>query len=261
MSNRSPQNADAQVTATSASPSKSARLVVEALQTRIFRAGADLVEFVAEALQGHSVEGKVLAITSKIVSLSEGATVPEGSIAKADLIAKEADTHLGIGGMGVHLTIKHSLLIPSAGIDESNSENGDYILFPKDPYASAKRIHQTLKQRLQLSNFGILITDSCPPPLRRGVIGVSLAHWGFKATRSFVGEKDLFGRELQMTTVNVVDSLAAMAVFAMGEANESAPLALVSGVDLEFTDSSSVDEIAMPAADDLYSPLFKKHQE
>ncbi|RYZ66854.1 MAG: hypothetical protein EOP05_18525 [Proteobacteria bacterium] len=154
--------------------------------------------------------------------------------------------------------MKHGLLIPSAGIDESNSEQDQFILFPKDPFASAKRLHDELAKKLKLSNLGVIITDSCPPPLRMGVIGVSLAHWGFKPTRSFVGAKDLFGRKLSMTRVNLVDSVAAMAVLSMGEANESRPLAIVEGVELEFTDATSLAEIAIKSEDDLYSPLFKK---
>lgn len=239
------------------------KLSVEAISTPIFSQGVDLAYFITSAIQklyeaesGFSLEGKVLAVTSKVVSIAEGAVVSKKEISKRDLILREADHSFGTGGMGVELTIKHGLLIPSAGIDESNSENDEFILFPKDPFNSAKRLHADLSRVFQLKNFGVLITDSCPPPLRIGVIGVSLAHWGFKPTRSFINSKDLFGRELKMTRVNLVDSMAAMAVLAMGEANESCPLALIEGVELEFAPETSLREIAIPAEDDLYSPLF-----
>jgi coenzyme F420-0:L-glutamate ligase/coenzyme F420-1:gamma-L-glutamate ligase len=72
-----------------------------------------------------------------------------------------------------------------------------------------------------------------------------------------VGRPDVFGRTLKYTSVDVVDSLAAMAVFAMGEAEDCSPLAVISGAKLEFTNSTSKDEIAISLEEDLYYPLLK----
>ena len=63
------------------------------------------------------------------------------------------------------LTMKNNILIPTAGIDESNGK-GYYILWPKDPYQSAKKIYNFIKQEFKLNNFGIIISDSHCVPLR-----------------------------------------------------------------------------------------------
>lgn len=233
------------------------KVSVEAIRTDVLRAADDLHHFLKKHLAGKVDDGCVVAITSKIVSIAEGRVVPKSQHEKRDLVLREADVYLGEGGYGIELTVKHGLLIPSAGIDESNSEGENFILYPTDPYASAARIGKFLRSEFGLRNLGVILTDSHTMLLRRGVTGISLAHWGVKATRSLVGHPDVFGKELKFTSVDVVDSLAAMAVFVMGEANEQCPLAVVSGAKLEFTDSSSCEEIAIPLKDDLYFPILE----
>jgi F420-0:gamma-glutamyl ligase len=226
-------------------------------RTEIFTRGEDLVDFVVRSIPSDRVaEGMVLAITSKIVSLAEGAVVPRSEIEKSALIRREADAFLGETLFGVALTIKHGILIPSAGIDESNSADAGYILFPADPYASARRLWEALRKRWNLSRLGIIITDSHTQALRKGVTGIGLSHWGFRATRNLVGTNDLFGREMKMTHVNVLDALAVSAVYAMGEVAERRPLALVYGSGAEFTSESSASEISIAREEDLYGHLL-----
>jgi F420-0:gamma-glutamyl ligase len=227
------------------------------LRTPVFSAGEDLIDFVVRGIPRERISEKmILAITSKIVSIAEGALVPRGEIGKAELIHREAETYLGETLYGVALTIKYGILIPSAGIDESNSVDGSFILFPKDPYASARKLHSALRKAWEVRDLGIIITDSHTQPLRKGVTGIGLAHWGFKATRDLVGEKDLFGREMKMTHVNVLDALAVSAVYGMGEVAERRPLALIYGSGAEFTESSSSAEITIAREDDLYGHLL-----
>jgi F420-0:gamma-glutamyl ligase len=230
---------------------------VRPIRTEIFAAGDGLEDFVFRSIPKDLVrEGMILAITSKIISLAEGAVVPRAGISKGDLIRREADAFLGETLFGVCLTIKHGILIPSAGIDESNSATGDYILFPKDPYASARKLHEGLSRRWDLKQWGIVVTDSHTQPLRKGVTGIGLAHWGFKATRDLIGSPDLFGREAKMTHVNVLDAVAGAAVYRMGEIAERCPLALVYGSRAEFTQSSSAKEIQISLEEDLYGALI-----
>jgi F420-0:gamma-glutamyl ligase len=240
----------------SVNPSHS--LQVTPVKTRTFKPGEDLAEFVLESLQGAKIEEEtVLAVTSKIVSLSENRLVHhEGP--KAELIRRESDHYFGEVGYGCHLTIKHGLFIPSAGIDESNSETGGFILYPEDPFQSACRLWERLRREWRIERLGILITDSHTTPLRRGVTGISLSHWGFQAVKNLVGTPDLFGRPLKVTTVNAADALASAAVYMMGEGNESQPLALLEGASVRFTRATDPKEVQIPYEDDLYSPLFKK---
>ena len=127
---------------------------------------------------------------------------------------------------GIDLTIKNNILIPNAGIDESNGA-GYFILWPKDPYKSARQIHQYLKKRFKIKNIGIIITDSKTTPLRWGTTGTSLAHYGFLALNNYIGREDIFGRKLRFTRANIADGLAAAAVCAMGEGSEQTPLCLI----------------------------------
>lgn len=232
-------------------------LQVQAISTRTYHLGDSFEDFLKENLQGALQEGDILAVTSKVVSLSENRVVQKSTMDKKKLIQKEADHYLGEIGYGCHLTIKQGLLVPSAGVDESNTEGEFYILYPLDPFQSAKRIHEAIKKEFSIKNMGVLLTDSRTMPLRRGVLGVALSYYGFKGVQSKIGEKDLFGRELRMTQINIADALAAAAVFSMGEGNEGCPLAILKAK-VEFMESLSNQELQIPVDEDLYKPFLKK---
>ncbi|RZA00336.1 MAG: hypothetical protein EOP11_18430 [Proteobacteria bacterium] len=236
---------------------KSKSVTVTPVRSAVFHRGDSLFEYLKAQLHGQLEDGAVVAVTSKIVSLAENRVAPKEGTTKRALVEKEAGTYLGMGNHGVELTITHGLLIPSAGIDESNSESGDYILFPEDPFASAAAIGRYLRSEFNLKHLGVILTDSHSSPLRLGVTGLSLSHWGIKGTQSLVGAPDIFGKELKFTSVNVVDSLATMAVFTMGEADNRCPLAVIKGAEVEFTEQTSPAEIVVKPEDDLYWPLLK----
>ncbi len=231
-------------------------MYIKGIKTRKFKIGEDLISFILEYSKEDIVENSILAVTSKIVSLSERRTA-SSSLKKKVLVQTEADHFLGEIGYGCFLTIKEGLLIPSAGIDESNSETGDYILYPENPFSSAERICRKLKEELKVKNFGVILTDSHTLPLRRGVVGVTLSYAGFKGVHSMVGENDLYERELQMTSVNRVDALSASATLLMGEGAESKPLALIEGANVEFVEQVNLLELKMPIDEDLYKPLYE----
>ena len=232
-------------------------LIVQPVNTRVFRHGESLVDFVVEQVSPQLVrEEMILAVTSKIVSLAELRLVEKTAISKERLIDEEADHNLGEVAYGCYLTVKHGLFIPSAGIDESNSEKDQYILYPVDPFGSAQRLWEGLRERWRLQRLGVLFTDSHTTPLRRGVTGISLAHWGFVGLKDIIGAPDIFGRKMKFTTVNTADALAAAATFMMGEANECNPLAIVECRGLEFTEHTKTDELKMPLREDLYYPFF-----
>lgn len=231
-------------------------LSVSPVKTRIFRLGEDLVDFVVAHVPAPR-EPMILAITSKIVSLAEHRVCEKSAWSKADLIARESDHNLGEVGYGCYLTVKHGLFIASAGIDESNSEHDQYILYPVDPFASARRLWLGLRERWGIEQLGILMTDSHTTPLRRGVTGIALAHWGFRGLNNLIGQPDLFERKMKMTTVNVADALAVAAVLVMGEAAEGRPLALVNYTAAEFAADIDPSEVRIPLREDIYYPFFK----
>ncbi len=237
-------------------------LNIRPIQTRIFHARENLADFICESVPHEWVQEKmILAVTSKIVSLAEGRLVPQKDIDKAALVQREADVFLGEVAYGCYLTIKEGLLIPSAGIDESNSETGDFILYPQDPFQSAQDLWQELRKRWSLRELGILLTDSHTSPLRRGVTGICLSYCGFKGVRNMIGSQDIFGRPLQMTQMNLADAWSTAAVVMMGEGRERCPLAVLSGAQGEFCEKTDPLELKMPLREDLYYPLLQKFME
>ncbi len=238
-------------------------LSIRPIKTRIFHGHENLVDFIWDEVPLESwQEGVILAITSKIISLHEGRLVSPNNVNKLELIKKEADHYLGEIGFGCHLTIKQAQLIATAGIDESNSEQGDFILYPLDPYVSARSLREGLMgklalQNVKLKNLGILVTDSQTKPLRHGVVGSCVSFAGFHPVKSCVGDLDIFKRPLKMTKQNFADGLAAAAVITMGEADECCPLALIIGAKVEFADFAAASELEVPVTEDMYFPLYK----
>ena len=205
----------------------------------------------------------ILAITSKVVSLCEGRVVPPDEVDKQALIESESQYYLprSCSRYDVSLTIKRNVLIPSAGVDESNS-GGSYVLWPADPQASANSVWEYLAARFAAREVGVIITDSSTMPLRMGVAGIAIAHAGFLALNDFVGTDDLFGRPLTMTRSNVAAGIAAAAVAVMGEAAEQTPIAIVS--DLPFVtfqrrvpSAREIAALTIEPEDDLYAPLLQ----
>ena len=116
------------------------------------------------------------------MSTCEGRVVKIGTVDKRTLIAQEADVFLPAALNKYHttLTMKQGILIPTAGIDESNGE-GYYVLWPRDPQQTANAVRAYLQRRFRRKYVGVIITDSKTTPLRVGVTGVALAYSGFQA--------------------------------------------------------------------------------
>jgi F420-0:gamma-glutamyl ligase len=153
------------------------------------------------------------------------------------------------------------MLIPSAGIDESNAFD-HYILLPKNSYKSAKFIWQYLKKKFGLNYVGVIITDSKTTPLRWGTTGISLGYCGFYGLNDYIGEKDIFKREMMVTKSNIVDGLAAGAVVEMGEGSEQTPLAIITEAkQVRFKKMAitkkEIDGFKIDLEDDIYYPILK----
>lgn len=209
-------------------------------------------------------EGSILAVTSKIVAICEGRVVAQNLVKKKDLIKQEADCYLPPeeSKYNITLTIKNNLLIPAAGIDESNG-NGYYVLWPSNPQKWANKIRQYLKVRFSLKKVGVIITDSKTSPLRWGTTGVAIAHSGFSPLNDYIEKPDIFGRHLKVTKANVMDSLAAAAVAVMGEGKEQTPLAIIESLPfVKFRSKNptkeELDQLHINLKDDLYAPLLQR---
>ena len=206
-------------------------------------------------------ENSVVAISSKIVSLCEGSVVRTKSATKDQLVKQNAQYYLNRSASKYYamLTITHNTLIGSAGIDESNCAD-HYVLWPKNPLNDAKLIASYLRTTHNIQNVGVLIVDSISRPLRIGIIGTSIAHWGFNELNSYIGAKDIFGKTMHTSSVNVAECLATSAVFAMGEGAEQTPIAIMTEIE-NITFNSNLGNscyIAPPTTvqDDVYAPML-----
>lgn len=227
---------------------------VETIKTAIFKEGENLEDFVLQ-YAGNIENGDVLVVTSKIVALAERRTEEIKDLrTKDELIKRESD--VAIPTMHTWLTIKDGDVMASAGIDASNAD-GKLILLPKDSFKSAANLRKDLMKELRIKKLGVIVTDSRVAPFKTGTTGISLGYAGIKAIRDYRGSKDIFGREMKVSTLNVVNSLAAAAVLVMGEGSEKKPIALIKGAPVEFVDRVRKDEAYISPEEDMYKPLFE----
>jgi len=237
-------------------------MIVGAIKTRpLIPPKDDLLSVIKESFLGLKIKEKsIIVVTSKVVSIWQGKCIKiDKKINKEELIKKESDFYTkGIKFLekNIMLTIKDNILIPTSGIDESNA-NGYYILWPEKPFGAAKEIYDFIKKEYKLNSLGVIISDSHTTPLRTGIMGIGLAHYGFNPLRDYRGKKDIFGRELEMSQTNIVDSLAAAAVYKMGEGAEQTPIAIIEDVDdIEFGDKE-FGSLKIDIDEDIYSPFLK----
>lgn len=237
-------------------------MIVKAIKTPIINVNDSLEKTITNSIDVIQ-ENSILAVTSKIVALSEG-RVADLNNDKHELVKKEAEYYLDPtqSQYNLMLTIKHSILAVNAGLDRSNVKDA-FVYLPQDPFLSARKIWEFIKSYYQLKNVGVIITDSKTFPLKWGTIGTCLAHCGFKALIDKRGENDIFGYELQMTQVNLAEGLASAAVAEMGEGNESTPLALISDVrQAEFVGAppseKEIKNSLIAIEDDAYGPILTK---
>lgn len=208
-------------------------------------------------------EGDILIITSKILGIHQGRCVKikEGTIEEKDkLIMKEAEWYVRrdeVPDKHAILTIQENTLVSSAGMDESNG-NGYYLLWPKNQKKLIREIWQYLKKKFKIKNLGIIVIDSHLIPLRTGTVGISTGFTGFEPLIDYRGKEDIFGRKMEVTQANIVDSLAAMAGLLMGESNARTPLLVIRGLKfVRFTDKNTYSKLLYPRHKDIFLPLLK----
>lgn len=228
---------------------------IQTIKTSVFYENADLFQFIKKNIKTLP-EKSVVAITSKIVALSEGRVVEyKSNVQKIKIIKSESD--FALKTKYVWLTIKDGMVMANAGLDESNAKRGA-VLLPRDSFNSAELIRNYLKKEFNVKQVGVLITDSRIFPLRSGIVGVALGYAGFEGVRNYVGKKDMFGKILKMSRTDIADSLATSAVLCMGEGSEQQPLAVITNAPIKFIEKINRGELQIDVKDDLYMPLFKK---
>ncbi len=206
-------------------------------------------------------EGDIVAISSKVVSIDEGRTLPIEGIDKEKLVEQESDWYLKAPRTArwrSRFTIAKGSMAGSAGIDESNGSE-HYILYPADPFKSARRLRTWLQKHYGVKQLAVIITDSVSLPLRRGAIGFALSWDGIDPLRDYRGTPDIFGRLIKVELANLIDALAAAAVFEMGEGAECVPVAVIRAAkNVVFKNRSprADAQLIVEPENDVFAPLF-----
>ncbi|RLA43783.1 MAG: coenzyme F420-0:L-glutamate ligase [Gammaproteobacteria bacterium] len=137
------------------------------------------------------------------------------------------------------LIVEHKLgyVMANAGIDASNIEHEAsdtverVLLLPESPDDFAEQLRGRIV-RLFGVNIAVVINDSVGRAWRNGTVGMALGAAGLPALRDRRGEKDLFGRTLEVTEVALADELASAASIIQGEGDEGIPVVLLRGLDI-----------------------------
>ncbi len=239
-------------------------MTVKSYKTHKIKVGDDIYQILDKYLPPLS-ENSVVAITSKIISITQGDVIKnDGAVDKEDLIKQEADFYIESDVETpygkIFMTRKNGHIVFTAGIDESNAD-GNFILWPRNLQESTNKIWTYLRKRHDIKNLGVIITDSRVTPTRTGVIGFTMTWGGFKPFNEESGKPDIFGRIIKHTNVNVIEALGAAAALVMGEIKEQSPLAVLT--DLPFVkfqnrapSPKELRDVSWPIEKDMYGKLL-----
>jgi len=204
----------------------------------------------------------VLVVAQKIVSKAEGRLVKLADVvpsARALALARELGkeprhTELVLReskrvirtAPGVLITeTHHGLICANSGVDLSNAPGDDVaVLLPVDPDASAERIRAALGP-----GRAVIVSDTFGRPWREGLVDVAIGVAGFAPLKSYIGDTDRAGRELQVTVMARADQIAAAAGLLM-EKEAGTPAVWVEGVAIEG--KGSLRDLLRDPARDLF---------
>ncbi|MBF6275548.1 MULTISPECIES: coenzyme F420-0:L-glutamate ligase [Nocardia] len=219
-----------------------------------FRPGDDVAEHIA-AQAPWLADGDVLVVTSKIVAKAEGRIVEaprdpdERDAVRRKLVDAEAVRVLARKGRTL-ITENHIGIVQAAsGVDGSNVEQGELVLLPTDPDASAKALRVELAQRLGV-DVAVVITDTMGRAWRIGQTDAAIGAAGLRVVHDYAGAVDGQGNELQVTQVAVADELAAAADLAKGKLS-GVPVAVVRGL-TPHDDGSTAKDLLRGGEEDLF---------
>ena len=233
--------------------------------------GDDLASQIMDAaqLQGTPIEtGDILVVTQKIVSKAEGRVVRIDSVDASPLAVSISEDHRRdprhtelilresrrIVRMDRGVIISetyHGFTCANAGIDASNIPgNGTVALLPVDSDASARRIRQSIRERLNV-DVAVIISDTFGRPWRSGATDVAIGVAGINPMLSYVGQEDSHGNMMYTTVICVADELAATAELVTGKVL-GVPVAIIRGYAYESMDDASHEALLRDPEKDLF---------
>lgn len=220
------------------------------------RPGDDLAAIIARAYgEFGPADGDILVVTSKVVSKAEGRIVE----------AAERDGVIDAETVRVVATVEHAggrtrivenpqgLILAAAGVDASNAADGEVLLLPLDPDASARALAVALRA-VTGARVGVVLSDTLGRAWRAGQIDQAIGAAGVRVVQDLRGSTDSGGRVLEATIAALGDEIASAAELVKGKTS-GIPVAVVRGLGRLVTDS--LDEpgaraLQRPAREDLF---------
>jgi coenzyme F420-0:L-glutamate ligase / coenzyme F420-1:gamma-L-glutamate ligase len=138
----------------------------------------------------------------------------------------------------------------NAGVDESNIEDGFLLYSPENPDASASRLGEKL-EKLSGKKLSVIVTDTNGRAFKIGQTGAAIGIYKIKPVKRWIGERDLFGKVLEITEEAVADELAGAANLLMGEGAGGIPAIVIRGLDHYCKENTSITEIYRPEELDI----------
>jgi len=214
-------------------------------------AGTDLATAIVTATAADSLgplrDGDIVIVTSKIISKAEGRIQPASQ--RAELITSESRRTVARRGDTRIVRTHGGLTMAAAGVDASNVSAESILLLPHDPDASAAGLRAQLVAATGLG-LGVIISDTAGRPWRMGQTDYAIGVSGVQVVQNYVGARDTYGNELQVTAMAVADELAAAADLVKGKLR-GRPVAVVRGLGglVSGTDSSARELLRDPGKD------------
>jgi len=227
-------------------------------------AGDDLAAMLA-AGAGPLVAGDVLVVAHKVVSKAEGRTVALATVTpgeRAHALATEhgKDPRLVEVILGESEAIvrsrpgvlicrtRHGFVCANAGVDASNAADGEVVLLPLDPDASARALRARLRELTGVAP-AIVIADSFGRAWRVGQCDVAIGVAGLVPVEDWRGRADRTGRPLEATVIAVADQAAAAADLARRK-DSGEPAVLVRGLERHVVEDDGPGAAALVRARD-----------
>ncbi|MBI1758128.1 MAG: coenzyme F420-0:L-glutamate ligase [Actinobacteria bacterium] len=222
--------------------------------------GDNLAEMIHTAAGGVWINGDIVVVASKVVSIAEkrhvdlaGVTVTEearhiaGQTGKppalVQLILDESRSHYLATQRGPIIATHHrGFQLTSAGVDRAG-EGGAWLL-PADPDASARTIRDDLLA-LTGTRVAVVIADSDGRPDRRGATVLSLGAAGIAPLRVTTHTEPDGRSKRQEETFT--DLIAAAAGIVLGQRGRGAPVVVLRGIAYRDSDEGVASMLHQPA--------------
>lgn len=230
----------------------------------LVKSGDDISKIIKEAILNSDYDlcdGDIILIAETLISKAEGNIIKLDDIVPSDkaveiaeickkdpklveLILQNSTEIVEVGPNFIVTETKQGFVCANAAIDESNVEDGLATPVPENPDKSANEIREFLESEFE-KDLAVIITDTQGRAFRIGAIGTAIGCSGINPLWVRVGEKDLYGRELETTEIATADELASAASLIMGQADEGLPVVIISGFSA-FNHLRKTDSDIMP---------------